>query len=49
MHVARAEMQTGIAALLTRLPNLRVDPDAEPPRTIGMYERGPTSVPVVFG
>jgi cytochrome P450 len=49
MHVARAEMQTGIAALLARLPNLRLDPDAEPPRTIGMYERGPTSVPVVFG
>jgi cytochrome P450 len=49
MHVARAEMQTGIAALLDRLPNLRLDPDAEPPRVIGMYERGPTSVPVVFG
>ena len=49
MHVARAEMQTAIAALLTRLPNLRPDPEAETPRIIGMYERGPTSVPVVFG
>ena len=49
MHVARAEMQTGIAALLARLPDLRLDPEAEPPRTTGMYERGPTSVPVVFG
>jgi cytochrome P450 len=49
MHVARAEMQTAIAALLARLPNLRSDPDAETPRIIGMYERGPTSVPVVFG
>ena len=49
MHVARAEMQTAIAALLARLPNLRPDPDAETPRIIGMYERGPTSVPVVFG
>jgi cytochrome P450 len=49
MHVARAEMQTGIAALLARLPDLRLDPEADPPRTTGMYERGPTSVPVVFG
>lgn len=49
MHVARAEMQTAIGALLARLPNLRPDPDAETPRIIGMYERGPTSVPVVFG
>ena len=32
MHVARAEMSVGIGALLDRLPNLRLDPDAEPPR-----------------
>ena len=49
MHVARAEMTTAINALLDRLPNLRLDPDAEPPRIIGMYERGPTSVPAVWG
>jgi cytochrome P450 len=49
MHVARAEMATGIGALLDRLPNLRLDPDAEPPRFIGMYERGATEIPVVFG
>ncbi len=49
MHVARAEMQTAISALLKRLPDLRSDPDAPPPRIIGMYERGPTSIPVVFG
>ena len=30
MHVARAEMTVGINALLDRLPNLRLDPDAEP-------------------
>jgi cytochrome P450 len=42
-------MQTAIAAVLSRLPILRLDPEAEPPRIIGMYERGPTSVPVVFG
>lgn len=49
MHVAKAEMTTGIGALLDRLPNLRADPDAEPTRFIGMYERGPTEIPVVFG
>jgi cytochrome P450 len=49
MHVARAEMVVGIGALLDRLPNLRLDPEAEPPRYIGMYERGATAIPVVFG
>lgn len=49
MHVARAEMATGIGALLDRLPNLRLDPDAEQPRFIGMYERGATAIPVLFG
>jgi cytochrome P450 len=48
MHVARAEMVTGINALLDRLPNLRLDPDHEPPRIIGMYERGPNEVNVVW-
>lgn len=49
MHVARAEMAVGIGALLDQLPNLRLDPAAEPPRFIGMYERGATAIPVVFG
>jgi cytochrome P450 len=49
MHVARAEMNVGINALLDRLPNLRLDPDAEPPKYIGFYERGATAIPVVFG
>jgi cytochrome P450 len=49
MHVARAEITTGINALLDRLPNLRLDPEAEPPRYIGFYERGATEIPVVFG
>jgi cytochrome P450 len=49
MHVARAEMFVGISALLDRLPNLRLDPDAELPSFIGMYERGATAIPVVFG
>ena len=49
MHVAPAEMTVGISALLDRLPNLRLDPDAEPPRFVGMYERGATAIPVRFG
>jgi cytochrome P450 len=49
MHVARAEMAVGIGALLDRLPNLRLDPGVEAPRFIGMYERGATEIPVVFG
>ena len=49
MHVARAEMTVAINALLDRLPNLRLDPDEEPPQIIGMYERGATAIPVRFG
>ncbi|HSA49309.1 MAG TPA: cytochrome P450 [Yinghuangia sp.] len=49
MHVARAEIRIGIEALLDRLPNLRLDPDRDQPRFIGMYERGVTEIPVVFG
>jgi cytochrome P450 len=48
MHVARAEMTTAVGALLDRFPNLRLDPDAEPPRYIGLYERGVTEIPVLF-
>jgi cytochrome P450 len=48
MHVAKAEIAVGVGALLDRLPGLRLDPGAEPPRFIGMYERGATAIPVVF-
>jgi cytochrome P450 len=48
MHVARAEISTAIGALLDRLPDLRLDPDAEPPGYIGMYERGVSEIPVLF-
>lgn len=48
-HVARTEMTVALNALLDRLPNLRLDPDAEPPRFIGFYERGATAIPVRFG
>jgi cytochrome P450 len=49
MHVARAEIATAIGALVARLANLRPDPDAPEPQIIGLYERGPTAVPVCFG
>lgn len=48
MHLARSEMLVAIGAVLDRLPNLRLDPDVEPPEFIGMYHRGPTAVPVLF-
>ena len=48
-NLARTEMVTAIAALVDRLPNLRLDPDAERPRIIGLYERAATAVPVVWG
>jgi cytochrome P450 len=48
-HVARAEMTIAINAVLDRLPNVRLDPDLQPPRFIGFYERGATAIPVVFG
>src|SRR5262249_62108951 len=49
MHVARAEMNVGIRALLDRLPNLRLDPEAPAPEVIGFYERGVTEIPAGFG
>lgn len=49
MHVARAEMLTGISALLDRLPDLRLDPAAPRPEAIGFYERGVMEIPVVWG
>jgi cytochrome P450 len=46
MHVARAEMTGGIGVLLDHFPGLHLDPDAPTPRLVGLYERGPTAVPV---
>jgi cytochrome P450 len=48
MHVAKTEMNHGIRTLLDRLPDLRLDSDAPAPRIIGLYERGPDSVPVAL-
>ena len=49
MHVARAEITTAVAAIIERLPNLRLDPDSPAPRIIGVYERGPDAIPVLWG
>ena len=48
-NLARTEIVAAITSLVERLPKLRLDPDAEPPRIIGLYERGPTAVPAVWG
>ena len=48
MHVARAEIATVMNAVLDRLPGVRLDPDAPEPKVTGVYERGPTAVPVVW-
>jgi len=49
MHVARAEMWVAMNAVLDRLPNLRIDPEAPLVRIIGLEHRGPNGIPVVFG
>jgi cytochrome P450 len=48
MHLARLELRVGIATLLERLPGLRLDPDAAPPRILGTAFRGPERIDVVF-
>lgn len=48
MHLARLEMRTAVNLLLDRLPNLRMDPDAEDPHIRGQVFRSPTSLPVLF-
>lgn len=48
MHLARMEATLAINALLDRLPDLRLDPDAEPPRVVGVAFRSPLALPVRF-
>jgi hypothetical protein len=44
-------METAVAlnALLDRLPNLRLDPDAVDPHITGLMFRSPATLPVLFG
>ena len=48
MHLARMESRVAMNALLDRLPELRLDPAADPPRITGVAFRSPASIPVVF-
>ena len=48
MHLARMELEVGINTVLDRLPNLRLDPDAEVPTIAGYAFRGPMSLPILF-
>jgi cytochrome P450 len=48
MHLARMESAVAIRMLLERLPDLRLDPDAEQPKITGVAFRSPGSLPVVF-
>jgi cytochrome P450 len=49
MHLARMETKVVIEALLDRLPNLRLDPDAEDIHIAGREFRAPRRLPVLFG
>lgn len=48
MHLARIETRVLLDAVLDRLPNLRLDPDADDPHVRGLIFRSPNQVPVVF-
>jgi cytochrome P450 len=48
MHLARLELRVGLDEIVTRLPNLRLDPDAAPPVIQGFAFRGPDAIPVLF-
>ncbi len=48
MHLARLETRLAIEAVLDRLPNLRLDPDAVDVHVHGLTFRSPLSLPVLF-
>ena len=47
-HLARMETTVALNALFDRLPNLRLDPEAEEPHIRGLMFRSPGALPVVF-
>lgn len=49
LHLARMETTVLIDAILDRLPELRIDPDAEAPHITGMIFRAPPTLRVVWG
>jgi cytochrome P450 len=46
--LARAELHSGIAAVLTRLPGLAIDPASPPPAVTGYAFRGPRRLDAVW-
>jgi len=48
MHLARMETRVALNALFDRLPNLRLDPEAEDVHITGLGFRAPRALPVVF-
>lgn len=49
IHLARMEMRVALTRLLDRLPELRLDPEAEDVHISGKAFRSPVSLPVRFG
>jgi cytochrome P450 len=47
-HLAKLEARTALGAVLDRLPGLRLDPDAPPPRITGLAFRSPQALAVRF-
>ncbi len=48
MHLARMESRVALEAVLDRLPNLRLDPEAKDPHISGELFRSPLALPVLF-
>lgn len=48
MHLARMETRVVVSAVLDRLPNVRLDSEAEDVHVTGMAFRAPQALPVVF-
>ncbi len=48
IHLARMEMRATLTCLLDRLPGLRLDPEAEPPKILGWGFRSPAALHVVW-
>jgi len=48
LHLARMETRVALTQVLDRLPNLRIDPDMEPPYITGAIFRAPNNLHVVW-
>jgi cytochrome P450 len=49
MHLARMETRVALERILDRLPDIRLDPAADPPVITGMTFRSPAELRVVYG